>query len=373
MKGVIRMSIAIASPPLTEQQTVNIGDLVLESGRWLNQVQIAVETSGNLSPTRDNVVLVCHALTGDERAVGSEENPGWWRGLVGPNCWIDTGRYFIVSTNVIGGCSGSTGPTSINPQTGRPYAAGFPQVTIRDMVKAQFRCLRQMGISSVHAVVGGSMGGMQALEWATMYPFFAKKIVTIAASAELSPMAIAYNDIGRQAITSDPDWQGGYYEPGRGPKRGLSIARMVGMVTYRTEQLFQERFGRNLQRSGEVTDPDSLFAVESYLRYQGDKLVNRFDANSYLYLLKSMDTHDIGRGRGGVTEALRRVEADVFIVGILEDTLFPVRLQRELHAQLVALNKRSVLKEVSSPYGHDAFLVAFDEWGEDLRAFLSAN
>lgn len=217
------------------------------------------------------------------------------------------------------------------------------------------------------------MGGMQSLEWAIMYPRFAKKIVTIAASTELSPMAIAYNSIGRQAIQADPDWCHGYYEIGKGPKRGLAIARMVGMVTYRTEQLFQERFGRNLRRADDATDEDALFEVESYLNYQGEKLSGRFDANSYLYLLKSMDTHDIGRDRGGREEALKRIAADVFVVGVKEDTLFPVHLQRELHRQLVQLGKNSVLKEISSSFGHDAFLVAFDDWGEELRAFLKAG
>lgn len=350
--------------------TVPIGDLQLESGTVLRDVRIAVETCGKLQPTRDNVILVCHALTGDARAVGTEENPGWWRGLMGPGCWIDTEHYFIVTMNVIGGCGGSTGPTSINPLTGRRYAVEFPAVTIRDMVKAQFRCLRQMGFSRVHAVIGGSMGGMQSLEWGVMYPFFARKIVTIAASSQLSPMAIAYNDIGRQAIQSDRNWRNGYYEPGEGPKDGLSIARMVGMVTYRTEMLFEERFGRKLQKAGEVTDPGALFEVESYLRYQGEKLVRRFDANSYLYLLKAMDTHDVGRGRGGVDEALKRIEADVFVVGIKEDMLFPIRLQRDLHRRLVRLGKRSELVEISSIYGHDAFLVSFDSWGERLREFL---
>lgn len=359
--------------PVTTLKKINIGSMTLESGRTLAEVELAVETSGTLSPTRDNVILVCHALTGDAAAVGTEENPGWWRGLIGPGRWIDTDEYYIVTMNVLGGCSGSTGPTSINPRTDKPYAADFPQVTIRDMVKAQYFGLRHMGISGVHAVIGGSMGGMQALEWAIMYPFFAKKIVPIAASLQFSPMGIAYNDIARQAIMNDPEWQDGYYNVGKGPKQGLSIARMVGMVTYRTEALFQERFARKLQHGQNVTDEDALFEVESYIQYQGEKLTKRFDANSYLRLLKSMDTHDIGRGRGGIVKALKRIRAEAFVVGIREDVLFPVTLQRDMHEQLTRLGLRSEWVEISSIYGHDAFLVDFDQWGERLRNFLQTG
>lgn|SRR5690606_13806438 len=353
-----------------QKLTVPIGPLDLECGRRLKQVEIAVETAGTLSDSRDNVILVCHALTGDAHAVGDAEHPGWWDGLIGPGGYIDTNRYFVITTNVLGGCAGSTGPSSINPETGRPYGSSFPVVTIRDMVRAQRRCLEEMGISRIAAVVGGSMGGMQVLEWGILYPEAVERLIPIATSVALSPMGIAYNDIGRQAILADPDWKGGDYYPGPGPRKGLAIARMMGMVTYRTGHLFEERFSRRIQDDGPIIRLDSLFQVESYLRYHGEKLVRRFDANSYLYLLKAMDLHDIGRGRGSVERALSRIQADVLVIGIREDILFPIREQRKIHALLQRLGKRSRLKEIESDYGHDAFLIEFDEVGPPIRRFL---
>jgi len=353
-----------------QKLTVPIGPLDLECGRRLKQVEIAVETAGTLSDSRDNVILVCHALTGDAHAVGDAEHPGWWDGLIGPGGYIDTNRYFVITTNVLGGCAGSTGPSSIDPGTGRPYGTSFPVVTIRDMVRAQRRCLEKMGISKIAAVIGGSMGGMQVLEWGIMYPEAVERMIPIATSVALSPMGIAYNDIGRQAILADPEWKGGNYYPGPGPRRGLAIARMMGMITYRTETLFEKRFSRRIQDDGPITRLDSMFQVESYLRYQGEKLVRRFDANSYLYLLKAMDLHDIGRGRGGVERALSRIQSDVLVIGIREDILFPIREQRKIHALLQRLGKRSRLEEIQSHYGHDAFLVEFDLVGPPIRRFL---
>ena len=353
-----------------QKMTVPIGTLELECGRHLRHVEIAVETAGTLNETRDNVILVCHALTGDAHAVGDEDHPGWWDGLIGPGGYIDTNRYFVITTNVLGGCAGSTGPSSNDPDTGRPYGATFPVVTIRDMVRAQRRCLEEMGISKLAAVIGGSMGGMQALEWGILYPEMVGRLIPIATSVALSPMAIAYNDIGRQAILADPEWKGGNYYPGPGPQKGLAIARMMGMVTYRTDTLFEERFSRRIQDDGPITRLDSMFQVESYLRYHGEKLVRRFDANSYLYLLKAMDLHDIGRGRGGVERALSRIQADVLVIGIKEDILFPIREQRKIHASLQRLGKRSRLEEIQSRYGHDAFLIEFDRMGPPIRRFL---
>ncbi|PTX59333.1 homoserine O-acetyltransferase [Melghirimyces profundicolus] len=354
-----------------ERRTVSVGSVRLEGGGTLPEVEVAMETAGRApEPDGSNVVVVCHALTGDAHAVGDEEDPGWWDGLVGSGKAVDTDRFHVVTMNVLAGCNGTTGPSSVNPDTGRPYGSSFPFVSIRDMVHVQKRVLEQLGIDRVNMLIGGSMGGMMVLEWGVMFPRFARKLVPIATASSLTPTAIAYNDIGRQAILSDPDYQGGHYYPGQGPVNGMALARMTAMVTYRTPQLFEKRFSRKLQAEGPVTRMNSLFQVESYLRYQGKKLVDRFDANSYLYLLKAMDTHDLGRGRGGVEKALSRVEAEVLVIGIREDQLFPIHQQRELHQTLSRLGKSCDLLEISSDYGHDAFLVDFEETGERIRSFL---
>jgi homoserine O-acetyltransferase len=360
----------VTSVDTVTKKTVAVGQVTLECGETLQDVHIAVETVGRLSVDRDNVVLVCHALTGDAHAVGDEREPGWWDGLIGPGRYIDTNRYFVITTNVLGGCNGSTGPSSINPDTGRPYGSAFPPVTIRDMVHVQYRTLREMGIDRVHTIIGGSMGGMQVLEWGILYPEAVANLIPIATTAALSPMAIAYNDIGRQAIMSDPDWQGGDYYPGPGPKKGLAIARMVGMVTYRTDTLFHQRFQRRLQTDVPEWSRDATFQVESYLRYQGEKLVNRFDANSYLCLLKAMDTHDVGRGRGGMAPALSKIRSRVLIIGIEEDRLFQIDEQRTLFRELRAQGKDAQLWEFRSPYGHDAFLIEYEQMGPVIQQFL---
>ncbi|SEM99996.1 homoserine O-acetyltransferase MetX [Lihuaxuella thermophila] len=349
-----------------EARLVNIGEFRLESGERLPEVNIAVEIAGTISPGKNNVILLCHALTGDTRAVGDSTGPGWWDGMIGEDGFIDLHRFAVVTMNVLGGCGGSTGPSSNNPETGRPYGSRFPKVTIRDMVRAQQRCLHKLGINRVEAVIGGSMGGMLALEWAILFPKQVKKCIPIATGATLSSLSIAYNEIGRQAILTDPMWQGGDYYPGPGPVNGLAIARMIGMVTYRTEKLFEERF-----RMKRADNPVTL-GVASYLHYQGKKLVNRFDANTYLLLLHAMDTHDIGRGRGGVERAIARIEAEMLTIGITEDLYFPVRQQRELHEVCLKNNKKSTYLEFGSPYGHDAFLIEFDKFGYQVREFLES-
>lgn len=354
-------------------KTANIhplGTMTLESGIRLSNIEIAYETWGTLSPTKDNVILVCHALTGDQYAAG-DHPPGWWSNLIGPGRYVDTNRYFVICTNVLGGCSGSTGPASIQPETGRPYGLRFPTVTIRDMVKAQKLFLDQWGIDRLYAVIGGSVGGMQVLEWVVMYPDMMEKAIPMATASYLSPMAIAYNDVGRQSILADPDLMDGDYYPGPGPIKGFSIARMVGMITYRTQELYEARFGRELKEEHRITQFDSTFQVESYLRYQGEKLVSRFDANSYLYLLKAMDSHDIGRDRGGIEEALQAVKAKLFFIGIVDDLLYPVNHIRQLVTALKRIEKSVDLYELDSPFGHDAFLVEFDAIGPKVKTFLS--
>ncbi|MDR6226493.1 homoserine O-acetyltransferase MetX [Desmospora profundinema] len=354
-----------------DRRQVAIGPFSLECGEVLPAVEVAVEIAGAWEPGRDNVILICHALTGDAHAVGDQENPGWWDGLAGTGKPLDTDRYALVTMNVLGGCDGTTGPASLCPESGRPYGSSFPLVTIRDMVRLQREVLIRLQVDRLQAVIGGSMGGMMVLEWGILYPEVPRRLIPIATSASLTSMAIAYNEIARQAIRSDPDFAGGDYYPDAGPVRGLSVARMVGMVTYRTPRLFEHRFGRELQRDGSELDKENLFQVESYLRHQGQKLVERFDANSYLTLLKAMDTHDIGRGRGGVRRALAHVEASVLMVGIEDDQLFPAYQQREIHRWLMAEGKQSDLFMFPSDYGHDAFLVQFDRLGPRIEAFLS--
>jgi homoserine O-acetyltransferase len=354
-------------------QKMLVDEITLECGDTLKQIEIVYETSGNLNEEKTNAILVCHALTGDACAVGDEETPGWWEGLIGPGRYIDTNKYFVVTSNVLGGCAGTTGPASINPQTGEPYGANFPVVTIRDMVELQYKLIKNLGIEKLFAVVGGSMGGMQVFEWAVMYPEMMHLVLPIATSARLSAIAIAYNDVGRQAILSDPEWKRGHYYPGKGPVNGLSIARMLGMITYRTADLFEYRFGRRLKDEQDVTQFDSTFNIESYLRYQGQKLVDRFDANSYLYLLKAMDSHDIGRGRGGIKAALKGIQAKVLSIAISNDLLYPAEHQEEVVEMLKAMQKEVEYYFVESIYGHDGFLVEFVKIGPLVEQFIEKN
>jgi homoserine O-acetyltransferase len=370
-KGMSDMAITEKSTKLGTTKLHQLGSMQLESGRWLHGVEIAYETYGTLSPSKDNIVWVCHALTGDQYAAG-DHPPGWWSNLIGPGRYVDTNRFFVVCTNVLGGCSGTTGPSSTQPETGKPYGLRFPTITIRDMVKAQQMMVRQWGLDKLYAIIGGSVGGMQVLEWAVMYPELMEKAIPMATSSRLSAMAIAYNDVGRQSILADPDLMDGDYYPEPGPLKGFSIARMIGMITYRTQELYDARFGRELKEDHEITQFDSTFQVESYLRYQGEKLVDRFDANSYLYLLKAMDSHDLGRHRGGVEAALEKIQSNMLFVGVTDDLLYPVNHIREVVDTLRSLGKKVDLYELDSPFGHDAFLVEFDEIGPEVKAFLNS-
>lgn len=354
-------------------QKAMIGDLQLESGEILKQVEIGYKTYGTYDRQRGNAILVCHALTGDVYAVGDENRPGWWEGLIGPGMPIDTNEYFVICSNVLGGCYGSTGPASINPETNRPYGSRFPIVTIRDMVRTQRRLLEKLGIERLYAVIGGSMGGMQVFEWAVEYPDMMELVIPIATCTRLSAISIAYNDVGRQAIKNDPEWLGGDYYPGAGPTKGLAVARMVGMITYRTAELFEERFGRSLQQESGRSSFDITFQIESYLRYQGEKLVERFDANSYLCLLRAMDSHDIGKGRGGIEQALSRIQAKVLMIGITNDLLYPIEHQWEM-AQLMRKHQIEVdFHTIDSKFGHDAFLVEFTRMGRIVAPFFKGK
>jgi len=350
----------------------------LEGGGVLIGPVVAYETWGTLAPQRDNAILVCHALTGDSHAYGDlgpgHPSPGWWNGFVGPGEPLDTDRYFVVCVNVIGGCQGSTGPASPDPLTGRPWGSQFPVVSIRDMVRTQAAVADHLGIARWLAVVGGSMGGMQVLEWGVMYPDRARALVPIATAAAASAQQIGWWSAGRRTIRMDPKWRGGdYYDatPGDGPHRGLGTARMMSMMTFRSDDVFSTRFGRE---AVEPIDGFSLwqrFQVERYIEYQGDKLVRRFDANSYLLLTKAMDLHDLARGRGGFEPAFERLRAPLLSVGISSDILYPARQARQITSLAEAAGLPAGYAELDSPHGHDAFLIEVDALGDIVTKFLA--
>jgi homoserine O-acetyltransferase len=352
----------------------------LESGQVLRDVTIAYETWGRLDERASNAVLLCHAWTGDSHAAGratvGHGAPGWWDDIVGPGRAIDTDRWFVVCANVLGGCQGSTGPASPHPDDGRPYGSRFPVVTIRDMVRAQARLMGHLGIEAWHAVVGGSMGGMQVLEWAITYPRRVRSIVPIATCMQATAQQIAWGAIGRRAIKLDPRWRGGdYYDaaPGDGPAEGLSVARQVAQVTFRSDNVFTDRFGRELAdvtSYGDTYDLWQRFEVERYLEYHGEKLVRRFDANSYLLIGKAMDLHDVARHRGSVERAMARITVPSLAIGISSDILYPSYQQRQIHQLLTAQGTPSRYAEVDSPHGHDAFLINHDQIAGPIESFL---
>jgi homoserine O-acetyltransferase len=370
--------------------------LPLDSGRVLPSVRIAYETYGRLSPARDNVVLVCHALSGDahaaglsraaaeatrdgfgadERDAGRSKGLGWWDGMIGPGKAFDTERFFVVSTNLLGGCKGTTGPSSINPESGRPYGADFPVITVADMVRAQRAFLAELGIHELAAISGGSLGGMQALEWAITYPDAVKAIVPIASTHAVQPQGMAWNAIARNAIVADPDWQGGhYYGTGRTPNAGMGIARMVGHVTYLSAAALQTKFGRRLQSADDIryrlNDPE--FEVESYLRYQADAFVKRFDANTYLYTSRALTYFDLARqyGNGSLADAVRPIRARTLLIAFSSDWLYPPSGSEALADALRAGGKHVELHVIDAPYGHDCFLLEEARQTPLIRAFL---
>jgi homoserine O-acetyltransferase len=356
--------------------------LALDGGATLAGVVVAYETWGTPNADRSNAVLLCHAWTGDSHAAGPAENghpaPGWWEGVVGPGLAIDTRHWFVVCANVLGGCQGSTGPASPHPVDGRPYGSRFPVITVRDMVRAQSRLADHLGVQRWHAVVGGSMGGMQVLEWAVMFPHRVGGIVPIATCTQASAQQIAWGAIGRRAIRMDPKWRGGdYYDagPNEGPWEGLATARMVAQVTFRSDNVFTDRFGRGLADGATLHDGLDLwqrFEVERYLDYHGDKLVRRFDTNSYLIIGKAMDLHDIGRGRSGLGAAIARVTSPALVMGISSDILYPTYQQRQIHELLVSEGTASEYVEIDSPHGHDAFLINLDQVAPPVQRFLES-
>ncbi len=349
--------------------------LVLDSGKVLSPVTVRYETYGTLNPRGTNAILLLHAFSGDAHAAGrhrpDQAQPGWWDAMVGPGKPLDTNKYFIICSNVLGGCQGTTGPSSTNPATGRPYGLSFPVITIGDMVKVQVRLLDHLGISRLLAVAGGSMGGMQALEWATAHPDRVASALVLACTARLTAQGIAFNAVGRNAITSDPLWKGGDYYGGPVPARGLAIARMIGHITYLSEESMHRKFGRRLQQKEQYGfDFTDQFQVESYLEHQGDKFVERFDANSYIYISKAMDYFDLGEKHGSLNAAFRRTSAKFLLVSFSSDWLYPPAQLKEMAFSLMREGKDVSYAELTCPYGHDSFLIETERQGRLISSFL---
>jgi homoserine O-acetyltransferase/O-succinyltransferase len=371
----------------------------LDCGRELSGVQVAYETYGTLSPQRDNVILVCHALSGDAHAAGFAKAPpaestrdgfgaedrdgtagkglGWWDGMIGPGKAFDTDQFFVVSTNLLGGCRGTTGPSSVDEVTGRPFGSDFPVITVADMVRTERAFLDALGIERLAAVTGGSLGGMQALEWAILYPDQVDAIVAIASTHALHPQGVAWNSIARDAIMRDPDWQGGdYYGTGRAPEAGMGVARMVGHVTYLSGQALEDKFGRRLQFSDDIrytiTEPE--FAVESYLRHQAASFVKRFDANTYLYTSRALTYFDLARQHGGSLErALAGVTARTLLIAFSSDWLYPPAASADIAGALRELGKPVEFEVIEAPYGHDCFLLEEARQTPIIRKFLERD
>ncbi len=374
------------------------------NGQTIGGFTLRYETYGRPNAAKDNAILVCHALSGDHHCAGihslNDRKPGWWNNLIGPGKALDTNKYFVLCANVIGGCQGSSGPSSFNPATGKPFGITFPVVTIRDMVRAQKIWLDALGIPSLYAVIGGSMGGMQALQWAIEFPGYARRIIAMATTWRESAQAIAFNEVGRQAIMQDPDWKHGDYAAGAGPRVGLAIARMMAHITYLSDASMDRKFGRRqvaerLKAPPAATKPapaqadchlisdkpaaaaggaatfDVQFEVESYLRYQGKSFINRFDANSYLYITRAIDQFDLGHAHGSLEQAFRSVESDTLVVGFTSDWLFPPEQNRSIVEALLRAGKPASYAELTTDLGHDSFLLESPQLYDLVRGFLA--
>jgi homoserine O-acetyltransferase len=368
----------IASAGVSATKTLALdGRFTLASGRSIERVEVAYETWGELDEDGSNAVLVCHALSGDSHVAGlrpgqgSKDAPGWWDIMVGPGKAIDTERFFVVCVNMLGGCSGTTGPSSIDPATGAPYGLRFPMVTIEDMVDAQARLLHALGVRRLASVIGGSMGGMQALAWAKRYPELVASVVADATTWRLGAQAIAFNEVGRRAILEDPAFTAGdYYAVGQ-PESGLGIARMIGHITYLSDESMHKKFGRRLQnRADYAYDFVSEFQVESYLAYQGQRFVERFDANTYLYMTKAMDYFDLQGDSPSLAAALRDVSARFLVLSFSSDWLFPTARSKELVSALRENGNEVSFAEIPSAYGHDAFLLEPEAQHRLIAPFL---
>ena len=362
---------------IVETQSVRFDSISLDCGAVLAPVEVAYETYGELNPARTNGILIEHAFSGDAHAAGIGQDggkPGWWDNMIGPGKAFDTNKYFVICANVLGGCKGTTGPQSINPATGCPYAMHFPVITMSDVVRLQKMLVEYLGITRLLSVAGGSMGGMQALEWAVAFPDAVASAIPIATTARHSAQQIAFNEVGRQAIMADLDWNQGNYYGMKPPARGLAVARMVGHITYMSDDSMREKFGRRFQDKDEaLPDFSKVFEVESYLRYRGSQFVDRFDANSYLYITKAMDFFDIANGHGSLAAALERATARFLVLSFTSDWLYPTYQSLEIVSALRGRNRDVAFCELPSNYGHDAFLVDVCEQTELVRGFLTST
>ncbi|MGA2142650.1 MAG: homoserine O-acetyltransferase [Brevinematales bacterium] len=354
--------------------------ITLDSGRVFGPVTIAYETYGALNENKDNTVLICHALSGDAHVAGFHEqngkNPGWWNDAVGPGKIFDTERYYVICSNVLGGCKGTTGPSSIDPDNDNAYGINFPVVTIGDMVKVQKKLIEHLGISKLLAVAGGSMGGMQALEWVLRYPLAMESAILIATTSCLSAQGIAFNTVGRSAILMDSEYLNGDYYPWTKPDKGLALARMIGHITYLSDSSMEQKFGRRLQ-DGEAYSYDfsKEFQVESYLNHQGNKFVERFDANTYLYVTKAMDYFDAAAAHGGgsIRKAFEKLRSRILVLSFSSDWLFTPDESRDMVNAMIAEKKDVTYVNINSNYGHDAFLLELKTEGEIISSFLDAT
>ncbi len=356
--------------------------LQLDSGETIAPFTIAYQSYGRLNADKSNAILICHALTGDQHVANDHPltgKPGWWDVMVGPGKPIDTDRYFVICSNVIGGCMGSTGPSSPNPANDKPYGLDFPVITIADMVRGQARLMDCLGIDQLFSVIGGSMGGMQVLEWAASYPERVFSAIPIATAPRHSSQNIGFNEVGRQAIMADPDWHGGrYYDHDKRPAKGLAVARMAAHITYLSEDAMQEKFGRNLQDREKVTFGfDADFQIESYLRYQGIKFVERFDANAYLYITRALDYFDLAADHATSTgntlaDAFRGTRTRFCVVSFTSDWLYPSSEARTIVKALNAVAAKVSFVDITSDKGHDAFLLDEPDFFDAIRGFLSS-
>jgi len=362
---VERKTFTFAEPP---------DEMVLDCGARLGPITLAYETLGELNAERTNAVLILHAFSGDSHVAGylheDDERPGWWDNMVGPGKPIDTNRYFVICSNILGSCCGSTGPSSINPETGKPYGLAFPMVTLKDMVTAQKQLIEHLGVSKLMSLIGGSVGGMQVLRWCADHPEMVASAIPLATTSRHSAQAIAFNEVARQAIMADPDWNNGDYYDGPGPTHGLAVARMIGHVTYLSDESMREKFGRRLHRSALSFDFTGDFQVESYLHHQGQKFVNRFDANSLLYITKAADYFDLERGGGNllVNESLAGVS--FLVISFSSDWLYPTYQSRAIVSALKKNGSDVSFCEIEAQWGHDAFLLPNSRLDGLISGFL---
>jgi homoserine O-acetyltransferase len=368
---VEKKSFTFAEPP---------NEMILESGVKLGPITIAYETCGKLNDDKSNAILICHALSGDSHVAGyyskNDPKPGWWDIMVGPGKGIDANKYFIICSNILGSCMGSTGPCSYNPKTVEPYGRDFPVVTIGDMVKAQKALLDQMGIKKVLSVIGGSIGGMQVLEWSVRYPEMVVSAIPLATTTKHSALAIAFNEVARQAIMADPDWNNGNYYAGPKPDHGLAVARMIGHITYLSDESMRIKFGRRLQDKSDLSyNFEADFQVESYLRYQGTKFVERFDANSFLYITKASDYYDLEKqhGFGSAVKAFSKAKARFLVVSFTSDWLYPTYQSKAMVQAMKKNNLDVSFCEIEADWGHDAFLLPNERLTNLIKNFLEST